>query len=410
MEKSNQTGKLKKMEGSSINELLLKGIYIGKSPAVALFGVRKQTRPYVRMHFANEAFFQFLNLEKAQCEDGVRIFLKRLWKECGEDPVDQAQHGEWKIGETKQYFIPIPDEKDKEKSYAAEVTFLENRKQELLFLVFVRHNEKLTGHRQDGFKEGTFDENRYGKMEVFLQPKFSLTTRKPIGAEALARWIKEDGSIVMPSKFVPMLEKGDRIIELDFYIFERVLMTMQKWREKGYQMLPVSVNFSRKHIQKENFVSRICLLTEKYSIDHALIEIEITESAVSGDDTKMMRDMRQLQTAGFKVDMDDFGTGYSSLNMLLKAPIDVVKVDKSFLCDITNSTKDREYVDHLASLIRVADKDIVVEGVETEHQAEILKNCGYTKAQGFLFGEAVPISEFTRKYMHLAKSQTAYGT
>lgn len=237
------------------------------------------------------------------------------------------------------------------------------------------------------------------ELEVFLQPKFSLTTRRIIGAEALARWRRKDGTIRMPGEFIPVLEKVGYIVEVDFYMYEKVLACMKKWRAEGKLLLPVSVNFSRCHIQYSDFVKRICTLAEKYNIEPELIEIEITESSLSGNSQKMIEDLSELQEKGFKVDIDDFGTGYSSLGMLLHAPVDTVKVDRSFLQNIDSSEKERRYVDRLGHLISAAEKEIIFEGVETEHQAKILVECGYTMAQGYLFGKPVTSDEFDRTYM-----------
>lgn len=237
------------------------------------------------------------------------------------------------------------------------------------------------------------------QIELFLQPKFSLMTRRIIGAEALVRWRNDDGSLRSPAEFIPVLEKVGYIVEMDFYIYEQLLIHMQKWRREGKLLVPVSVNFSRRHVQHEDFVKRVCALAEQYDIEPGLIEIEITESSISENNQKMLDDMAKLQKNGFKVDIDDFGTGYSSLSMLLNAPVDTVKIDKSFLKNIDNSEKERRYIDHLAHLINAAEKEIVFEGVETEHQARILAECGYTMAQGFLFGRPIPAEEFDRTYM-----------
>lgn len=269
-------------------------------------------------------------------------------------------------------------------------------------------NNQVEIYRKDLRKEKEHEQRVAGsihealekeQIELFLQPKFSLMTRRIIGAEALVRWRRDDGSLRSPAEFIPVLEKVGYIVELDFYIYEQVLIRMQKWRREGKMLVPVSVNFSRRHVQHEDFVKRICALAERYEIEPGLIEIEITESSISGDNQKMLDDMAKLRKNGFKVDIDDFGTGYSSLNMLLNAPVDTVKIDKSFLKNIENSEKERRYIDHLSHLINAADKEIIFEGVETEHQARILAECGYTMAQGYLFGKPIPAEEFDRTYM-----------
>lgn len=243
------------------------------------------------------------------------------------------------------------------------------------------------------------DAIKNNKIEVFLQPKFSLTQRVAIGAEALVRWRREDGTLRSPAEFIPVLEKVGYVVDLDFYVYEQVLKSMQNWKNTGKQILPVSVNFSRCHIRHEDFVRKVCRLAEEYGVEPRFIEIEITENSINEDSRKLFRDLESLREAGFKVHIDDFGTGYSSLHMLLTAPVDTVKVDKSFLQHIGDSEKEMSYVNQLAHLIASADKEIVFEGVETERQAKLLTECGYTMAQGFLFGKPMPITEYERIYL-----------
>lgn len=400
----------KKWKGSSIRELLLKGIHISDTTAVALFGLSDLDKGV--LHYANEAFLNIFDFVEQQYEEGVKLFMRQLQSQHGIDVIRELQNNEWKCGVTRHFQIPFLDEKYEENGLTAEVTYVEKQGDEMFFLVLLREMRPFPNIRMR--EPAEFDiicpTVSRGKLELYLQPKFSLTTRKVIGAEGLARCISSDGRVVLPAEFIPELEKTQQIIELDFYIYEQVLKVMKEWQQKGYAQLPISVNFSRAHIRNASFVSRIRMLTEQYGIDQKYIEIEITESILSSNDDKMVQDMAELQKSGFKVDIDDFGTGYSSLHMLLTAPVDIVKVDKSFLNDITQSEKNRKYVDCLGSLIQVTDKDIIVEGVETEHQAEILKDCGYTKAQGFLFGKAIPVEKFTEKYMKIRQEGDKFRT
>lgn len=238
-----------------------------------------------------------------------------------------------------------------------------------------------------------------GKIELFLQPKFSLDTRQVIGAEALARWRNDDCSLKYPSEFVPALEKIGYIVKLDFYMYEQVLKCMRKWIDRGIKPIPISVNFSRKNSLEDGFYERVYNLAEAYGIDNSLVEIETTESTFINDINKMLETMRRFRNAGFKVDIDDFGTGYSSLNMLVSAPVDIVKIDKSFLKNIKDSQYERDYVKQMCKMISTANKDIIFEGVETEEQAQFLLECGFTMAQGYLFEKPIPLDEFENKYI-----------
>ncbi|MBO6141762.1 MAG: EAL domain-containing protein [Ruminococcus sp.] len=238
-----------------------------------------------------------------------------------------------------------------------------------------------------------------GMIELFLQPKFDLVTRDIIGAEALARWRNADGSYKMPYEFIPVLEKVGLIIEFDFYMYEQVLKAFVKWRQEGRRLVPISVNFSRVHSNKDNFVDRVNSLADAYGVDKGLIEVEITESAFVEDVNIMIRYMSKLRDYGFKIDIDDFGIGYSSLSVLLNAPVDIVKVDKVFIDNIATNLLEREYVKQICQLIATTHKEVIFEGVETEEQANFLSSIGYNMAQGWLFDKAIPVKEFEDKYI-----------
>lgn len=238
-----------------------------------------------------------------------------------------------------------------------------------------------------------------GLIEMFLQPKFSMETMEVIGAEALARWRNVDGTYIMPGEFIAVLEKVGYIDELDFYIYSQVLDTLVDWKSRGKKMLPISVNFSRQHVRQADYVDKIISLAKQRGVSPEYVEIEITESCFGDDLDKLFRDMSKLQEAGFRIDIDDFGVSYSTLGVLLNAPVDMVKIDKSFIDDITSNEKERVYVKNICQLISTMDKDLIFEGVETKEQAQILCEIGYTKAQGWLFDKALPLSVFNEKYM-----------
>lgn len=238
-----------------------------------------------------------------------------------------------------------------------------------------------------------------GEIEAFLQPKYSLSQNRIIGAEALARWRKPDGTLISPADFIPVLERVGYIVDVDFCIYEQILKCFARWKSEGKELIPISVNFSRKHTGNPDFVNKIRDLAEKYNVDKSYIEIEITESSVSDNNQIMLGHLHELQHIGFKVDMDDFGTGYSSLDLLIDAPIDIVKIDKCFI-DKVGSEKGRLYIKQIADLVTASSKDIIFEGVETQTQADFLLQSGYSKIQGYFFGGPVPIIDFEKRYMN----------
>ncbi len=239
------------------------------------------------------------------------------------------------------------------------------------------------------------------QIELFLQPKFSMNSRKVIGAEALARWRNPDGTYKLPFEFIDVLEKAGYIVELDFFIYEEALKCVKRWQNDGKNLIPISVNFSRKNNINPEFTQKILELAEKYNINNKYIEFEITESAFAENTLAMFSNMNILRQHGFKVDIDDFGIGYSSLSFLLNSPIDTVKVDKVFVDGIEKSKYHRDFIKQMCMLINTTNKEVIFEGVETENQADFLCKCGFDLAQGWLFDKAIRVDEFEKKYIYI---------
>ncbi len=236
------------------------------------------------------------------------------------------------------------------------------------------------------------------RFQVYIQPKFLLDQMEISGGEALVRLKKQDGKLESPGVFIPVLEKSGYIVELDFYMYEQVLIYMRRWKDEGYKLPIISVNFSRCHFEKDGIFQRIMDLTDKYGVEHPFIEIEITESLfVLGYDL-VKTEVQQLRAAGFRVAIDDFGTGYSSLGMLLDIPADIVKIDRSFL-NRENRQNEEAFLRNMGCLIRSVKEEVIFEGIETEEQREFLVKCGFRYGQGFLFDRPLPVEVFQNKYM-----------
>lgn len=236
------------------------------------------------------------------------------------------------------------------------------------------------------------------RFQVYIQPKFLLDQMELSGGEALVRLKKRDGKLESPGVFIPILEKSGYIVELDFYMYEQVLICMSRWKAEGQKLPIISVNFSRCHFEKNGIFKRIMELTDKYEVEHQFIEIEITESLfVLGYDL-VKTEVQQLRAVGFRVAIDDFGTGYSSLGMLLDIPADIVKIDRSFL-NRENRQNEEAFLRNMGCLIRSVKEEVIFEGIETEEQREFLVKCGFRYGQGFLFDRPLPVEVFQEKYM-----------
>lgn len=232
---------------------------------------------------------------------------------------------------------------------------------------------------------------------VYLQAKVSLETGELVGAEALARWEKENGEIVPPNEFILPLEQSGKIVHLDFYMFESILKQMKEWKQKGYPLVPISINFSRQHIKKEGLVKRLVELQQEYQIDASLLEIEITEGAFIEDQQALLQLMTDIKKQGFGVSIDDFGTGYSSLSMLTKLPADIVKLDKEFLSHSEADTT-KKMLRNVIRLIKDNGMTVLCEGIEEEEQIDILREAGCDIGQGYYFSKPISTNLFEEKY------------
>lgn len=232
------------------------------------------------------------------------------------------------------------------------------------------------------------------QFRMYLQPKFNLKTRQLASAEALVRWIHPTKGLIPPMEFIPLFERNGFVREVDKYIWKTACQFLADRKKENDTLFPISVNVSRVHMDDDKFIDELILLTRKFGIEPKYLELELTESACFNNEERFKEAVCMLKNLGFTVSMDDFGTGYSSLNMLRNLPIDVLKLDRGF---IKNTIQDKKGQIVTRSIIDMANKlqmVTVAEGIETQEQAEFLKDIGCQIAQGFLYGKPVDMDEF----------------
>ena len=237
-----------------------------------------------------------------------------------------------------------------------------------------------------------------GQFVPYYQPKYNISTGKVVGAEALVRWVHPEKGIIPPGSFIPLFERNGFIINVDEYIWEDVCRKMALWRDKGYDIVPVSVNVSRLHIFDPNFTTKIKNLVAKYNIDPKMLILEFTESLLVENAEEMLKMMNELKNEGFNISMDDFGSGFSSLNMLKDMPLNEVKIDKEFLNETqsTNAAKGKTVVAGTILMVNQLDMGVIAEGVENHEQAQFLLAAGCETAQGFYYSRPVPQADFEK--------------
>lgn len=230
---------------------------------------------------------------------------------------------------------------------------------------------------------------------AYYQPKYNTANTDLVGAEALIRWKKEDGSLIPPGIFIPLAEDTGFICKLDKYIFKMVCYQQKKWIDQGIDPVPISVNVSRQLLYNPEFVAEYKQIIEELKLPIKYVQLEITESAVFDDMDAFLSIIENMHQLGFIVLMDDFGTGYSSLTMLKSIPIDILKLDKSFVNDY-NDPRGEIIITSVIQLAQSLKIRITAEGVETKEQFEFLKALECDDIQGYYFAKPMPNYEFEK--------------
>ena len=235
-------------------------------------------------------------------------------------------------------------------------------------------------------------------IKAFYQPIVRSTNRRVCDEEALARWIDPEKGMLSPGEFIPILEDTRLIYKVDLHIVDIILERMKKQREKGLDVVPISVNLSRTDFEACNIVEEIKNRVDTAGVARDMITIEITESVVGGNFDFMKEQITRFQNYGFKVWMDDFGSGYSSLDLLQEMQFDLIKFDMRFMRQFDSSPRSRVILTELMRMAQSLGIETVCEGVETAQQASFLSEIGCTKMQGYFFSKPIPVEEIWDRY------------
>jgi diguanylate cyclase (GGDEF)-like protein len=232
-----------------------------------------------------------------------------------------------------------------------------------------------------------------GEISIHYQPEFDLGSGRVTRFEALARWTHPSLGVIPPGKFIPVAEECGFIIPLGAYIMERACTEALKWQTSADSPVQVAVNVSSFQFARESFVDEVLDLLRQTGLSPQLLQIELTESATLGGLDRAAQSIKRLRIAGVSVAIDDFGTGYSCLSYLPKLSFDALKIDRSFVNEVTQRPEARAMVHSLITLARNLGMKVIVEGVETKEQLQVVKSLGGHEVQGFLFGRPTPNPE-----------------
>jgi EAL domain-containing protein (putative c-di-GMP-specific phosphodiesterase class I) len=232
------------------------------------------------------------------------------------------------------------------------------------------------------------------KFVLHYQPIIDLRDEFIVGAEALIRRKTSDGKLIMPSEFICVAEKTGQIIPINEWVLNDVCVQAREWEAAGHMPITYNINLSATQFREPGLALKLQSLFEKTGLNPGLFQMEVTESEIMRNPKISAETMRKMRDMGMKVAVDDFGTGYSSLSYLKELPVDVIKIDKSFVSDINFNPGSLAIVRAIIEIAHALDMKLLAEGIETVDQKNCLRDLGCDLAQGFLFHKPLPVEQF----------------
>jgi diguanylate cyclase (GGDEF)-like protein len=245
-----------------------------------------------------------------------------------------------------------------------------------------------------------------GELVLFYQPKVETRSGKVVGMEALVRWNHPDKGVISPVNFIPLAEDTGLIVPLGEWVLAEACRQIKVWEAKGFRPIPISVNLSSRQFQKKDLVLRIWEIISEFHINPAYLELELTESCIMQTPELSSHTLHQLKKRGMSIALDDFGTGYSSLSYLRSFPLDVLKIDKGFVKDVTSNPDNAAIITTIITLAHNLGLKVICEGVETKEQLDFLKDRECDEIQGYYYSPPVPPEDF-EKWLVAARNRGA---
>jgi EAL domain-containing protein (putative c-di-GMP-specific phosphodiesterase class I) len=233
----------------------------------------------------------------------------------------------------------------------------------------------------------------HDQFVLYYQPRVDISTGTTSSMEALVRWSHPSKGLVEPLEFIPLAEETGLILGLGELVIDKVCAQLAYWGRKGEELVPVSINVSPRQFNEADIANILSEALARHNIDPKLVEIELTESSMMGDNADIARALTAIRRMGIKLLVDDFGTGYSSLSQLQRLDFDVLKVDRAFTSEIEKTEKGNVFFKAIITMAHALGMRVVAEGVENERQIKILKALRCDEIQGFYISRPIPPTE-----------------
>jgi predicted signal transduction protein with EAL and GGDEF domain len=232
------------------------------------------------------------------------------------------------------------------------------------------------------------------EFEVYYQPVLDINTRKIVGVEALLRWHHPELGLVQPAEFIPLAEDTGMIVPIGEWVLRTACAQSKSWQSAGFAPLSLAVNLSARQFQQQNLSEVVVRILRETGLDPRDLELELTESSIMKNAEWAVRTLSELKAMGVKIAIDDFGTGYSSLGYLKRLPIDTLKIDRSFVSDVTTDPDDAALVMAIITLAHNLGLKVIAEGVDSEEQLRFLHLLRCDEWQGYFFSKPLPVEAF----------------
>ena len=324
-----------------------------------------------------EDFFE--NLSHLEEDDNYKIFYR-----CGLVPMQKAMELGNRVADAGKM---------------AQALGQNHNKTEIIIYTDKMHNDISWGNYIKAYVETAINNDEF---VVYLQPKFDIHKEVIKGAEALIRWNYKNKEFLSPGRFIPFFEKDGSIGKIDDIVLKKVCSALAQWKAEGKPLYPISVNLSRNRLYDRDLIPHLTDVVDSYGVSHDLIDFELTESAGYDNTGHMISVLEELRAAGFKISMDDFGTGYSSLSLLTQMPLDTLKIDKSFVDNVSTPKerdKDITVIKHIIALAKELGFTCLAEGAEAKPQVDRLRELGCEVIQGYYYSKPISIDEYEKKYL-----------
>lgn len=237
-----------------------------------------------------------------------------------------------------------------------------------------------------------------GELILYYQPLINTNINRMAGVESLLRWQHPTFGMLPPGQFIPLAEETGLIVPIGYWLLRTACLQSLEWQKAGYPTIRIGVNLSLRQFQQGDFVDRLAGMLQEIDFDPTQLDLELTESVVMENVDESICKLRKLRDLGIGLSVDDFGTGYSSLSYLKSLPIDNLKIDRSFVSDITNSVSDQAIAISIITLAKNLRLSVIAEGVETKAQMELLRSMECHMMQGYLFSRPVPAQELVTHF------------